>query len=211
MKLALFLALVLAACGDKEPTSVGPSALENPSKASLTAPAHFHVKFDTTKGVIVAEFKRAWSPEGVDRVYSMVKCGYFSGVRFFRVVRGFVAQFGMHPEPRINNVWDRFRLPDEPRRESNEIGMITFANAGPNTRSNQLFINLRDNARSLDGRGFVPVGRVIEGMDVVRKLYWQYDEAPSQEQITARGNAYLSERFPKLDEIKSATVVFETQ
>ncbi|MDH3590552.1 MAG: peptidylprolyl isomerase [Planctomycetota bacterium] len=210
--LALFLC---AACGDGDrPKAVGPTPLEDPWKARKTAPAVFKVKFETSKGDIIATFTRAWSPEGVDRVYSMVRAGYFDGVRFYRVAYDFVAQFGIHGDPAINGAWRTYFLPDEPRHESNRKGTIVFAQMSrPNSRSNQLFINLKDNPQ-LDARGFTPLGEVTEGMKVVRSLHSGYGEGPSaggrgpdQATFAVQGNAYLDQVFPKLDEIRRATVI----
>jgi cyclophilin family peptidyl-prolyl cis-trans isomerase len=197
-------ALVLGACGRDAPQPVDmPSAAE--PYAPVTAPDTFRAAFETSKGPFVVEAYRDWSPAGVDRLYALVENGYFTDVRFFRVVRGFVAQFGMHGDTTLNSRWRERAIPDEPPRHSNERGTITFATAGPDTRSNQLFINLGDNPQ-LDN-AFTPIARVVEGMDVVDQLHSGYGESPNQERIGLEGNAYLIRSFPKLDFIRSARVV----
>ena len=150
------------------------------------------------------EVHRDWAPIGVDHFYALVKSGYYDGDRFFRVVPGFVVQFGVSGDPATTAKWKDMNLTDDPVKESNTVGTVTYATAGPNTRTTQLFINLGNNAR-LDGMGFAPFGRVISGMDAVMKIYSAYGESPDQSQIEARGNAYL-EQFPMLDSIRKATI-----
>ncbi|HMG70556.1 MAG TPA: peptidylprolyl isomerase [Gemmatimonadaceae bacterium] len=170
------------------------------------------MKFATTKGDFTVEVTRAWAPKGADRFYRLVSEGYFKDVRFFRVLPGFMAQFGLSGNPALNAKMDTLRIPDDPVTQSNKRGMLTFATAGPNTRSNQFFINYADNA-SLDTQGFSPFGRVVDGMRVVDKMYGGYGEGvpngagPSQDSIEKKGNEYLQRAFPKLDYIKSATIV----
>src|SRR5690606_4975989 len=177
-----------------------------------TAPDTFRVRFETTKGAFVVEAVRAWAPNGVDRFYNLVRNGYYDDVAFFRVLENLVAQFGINGDPAVNAVWRAARIPDDPVVESNRRGYVTFAMAGPNTRTTQLFINLRDN-RQLDGMGFAPIGRVVEGMEVVDALYSGYGEGapngqgPNQGQIQTQGNAYLRQNFPNLDYIQRATLV----
>lgn len=191
------------------------AALLDPALANERAPEKFRVKFETTKGDVVAEFVRDWSPAGADRIYNLVKIGYFTDVAFFRVIqdpRPFVVQFGIHGDPKVNEAWRRANIPDDPVRASNQRGYISFATAGPNTRTTQLFINLGDNS-GLDRMGFSPVGRVVQGMDVVDSLYAGYGEGPpsgsgpNQELIQRRGNAYLKAEFPMLDSIRRAEIV----
>jgi peptidyl-prolyl cis-trans isomerase A (cyclophilin A) len=170
------------------------------------------VKFETTKGDFTVEVTRAWAPRGADRFYRLVTEGYFKDIRFFRVLAGFMAQFGLSGNPALNARMDSLRIPDDPVTQSNKRGMLTFATAGPNTRSNQFFINYGDNA-SLDPQGFSPFGRVVDGMKVVDAMYGGYGEGvpngpgPSQDSIAKKGNEYLRHAFPKLDYIKSATIV----
>lgn len=180
-------------------------ALMNPALLKAKAPEVFKARFTTTKGDFVVEVHRDWSPLGADRFYNLVKNGFFNNAHFFRVVSGFVVQFGLSPSPAVNKAWKDADIQDDPVKQTNSKGSITFATSGPNTRTTQLFINLGENAR-LDGMGFSPFGNVIEGMDVVEKLYTGYGEAPNQGQIEAEGKAYLDKNFPLLDSIKVARV-----
>jgi peptidyl-prolyl cis-trans isomerase A (cyclophilin A) len=180
--------------------------------SAVSAPATYRARFQTTAGVFVIEVQREWAPRGADRFYELVKSGYFDGQRFFRVLSGFMAQFGIHGDPKMSAVWRERRIPDDPVRQSNTRGMVTFATAGPNTRTTQVFINYANNSM-LDGQGFAPFGRVIEGMAVVDRLFAGYGEGaprgrgPDQGRIQAEGNAYLAREFPKLDAVKRATIV----
>ncbi len=212
----LVLQLTLIACKEKSPpvppqeaAVATPLATTPPDAAS---PDSFRVKFATTKGDFTVEVNRAWAPKGADRFYRLVSEGYFKDVRFFRVLPGFMAQFGLSGNPALNAKMDSLRIPDDPVTQSNKRGMLTFATAGPNTRSNQFFINYGDNA-SLDVQGFSPFGRVVDGMKAVDAVYSGYGEGapsgagPSQDSIVTKGNEYLRRAFPKLDYIKSATIV----
>ncbi|MGZ3434992.1 MAG: peptidylprolyl isomerase [Gemmatimonadaceae bacterium] len=209
------LPLIAAACKDKTPPPPPPGAAvpaQPPPPPDAASPGSFRVKFATTKGDFTVEVTRAWAPKGADRFYRLVSEGYFKDVRFFRVLPGFMAQFGMSGNPAINAKLDGLRIPDDPVTQSNKRGMLTFATSGPNTRSHQFFINYGDNA-SLDPQGFSPFGRVVEGMKAVDALYSGYGEGapngpgPSQDSIATKGNEYLQRAFPKLDYIKSATLV----
>lgn len=187
-------------------------ALLNPAQANAKAPEQFKVKFETTKGDIVLEVNRAWAPKGADRFYNLVKIGYFNDVAFFRVIDRFMAQFGIHGDPKVNEKWEPARISDDPVKESNVRGAISFATAGPNTRTTQLFINYGDNSQ-LDQSGFAPFAKVIQGMEIVEALYKDYGEGaprgggPSQELMQSQGNTYLRARFPKLDYIKRVSLV----
>lgn len=172
---------------------------------SAQAPAEFKVRFDTSKGPFVVEVHRDWAPNGVDRFYELVKSGYYDEARFFRVVPNFIVQWGIAKDPQLSAKWRDNTIPDDQVKESNRRGYITYAKRGPDTRTTQLFINLRDNP-SLDGQGFAPFGKVIEGMNVVDNLYAGYREAPQQNSIQMEGNAYLQSQFPQLDYIKTAQV-----
>ena len=177
-----------------------------------TAPETFKAKFETSQGDFVVEVHRAWAPRGADRFHELVTSGYYDGVRFFRIIAGFMAQFGIHGDPKIAAAWRDKRIQDDPVKESNRRGYVTYAMAGPNTRTSQLFINFGDNS-SLDRQGFSPFGRVVEGMEVVDTLYADYGEGaprghgPDQGRLQREGNAYLEKDFPKLDYIVKAAVV----
>ena len=187
------------------------SPLANPASLTAQAPAVYKVKFDTSKGSFVLEVHRDWAPNGADRFYNLVKNGFYDGDRFFRVISGFMVQFGINGNPKIAARWEDANIPDDPVTQSNQPGSITFATRGPNTRTTQVFINYGNN-RSLDNQGFAPFGRVISGMQVVNALYSDYGEGapqgdgPSQGLIQSQGNAYLIKQFPKLDYIKKATI-----
>jgi peptidyl-prolyl cis-trans isomerase A (cyclophilin A) len=205
--LALLCISVIAIACSKESAPRSDSTAVGPSGAAATpAPDSFRVAFETTRGNFVIDVIRAWSPRGADRFYELVKSGYFSDVSFFRVLPGFVAQFGMHADPEVNRRWGDSPIPDDPVVQSNKRGTIVFATSGPNTRGNQFFINYADNAR-LDEMGFSPFGRVVEGMSVVDSIYAGYRETPDQARIAADGNAYLKREFPRLDYIKSARIL----
>jgi peptidyl-prolyl cis-trans isomerase A (cyclophilin A) len=181
-------------------------ALLHPATLNAKAPEVFQAKFVTTKGDFVVEVTRAWAPLGADRFYNLVKHGYFTDAAFFRNLPGFMVQFGLSADPEVNKVWHNANIKDDPGKQSNAPGMITFATAGPNTRTTQLFINFGNNT-FLDSQGFSPFGKVISGMDVVQKLYSGYGERPDQGSITNQGKAYLDKNFPNLDSIKSAAIV----
>lgn len=188
----------------------GASALMDPVALAETAPETFQARFETSKGVFVIEVERAWAPLGADRFYALVKNGFYDGVRFFRVVEGFVAQFGIHGDPEVSAIWREAQFPDDSAVvASNTRGMVTYAMGSANSRTTQIFVNYGDNSR-LDELGFAPFGRVVEGMEVLDQLHSGYGETPSrqnQPRIQAEGNAYLEEHFPELDYVVSATVV----
>jgi peptidyl-prolyl cis-trans isomerase A (cyclophilin A) len=174
--------------------------------ADETAPAVFRVRLETSQGPVVLELTRAQAPHGVDRFYSLVKAGYFDGARFYRVVPGFVVQWGGAADPKVSQAWDR-PIPDDPVKATNARGTITFAALSePNSRTTQLFINLADNP-GLDGMGFAPLGRVVSGMKSVDDLYAGDGENPDQGLIMEQGNAYLQKSFPHLDAIRTARLV----
>lgn len=181
-------------------------SLLHPAALTAEAPESFNVRFSTTAGDVVVEVHRSWAPRGVDRFYNLVIHHYFDGDAFFRVVPGFIVQFGMSPYPRVNSAWQSATLKDDPVLHTNEEGTITFATAGPNTRTTQFFINFGNNS-SLDSQGFAPFGRVIEGMDVVKQIYSGYGERPDQREIMSKGETYLEAQFPSLDTIKFAVVL----
>lgn len=185
--------------------------LTNPESLNEKAPAVYKAKFDTSKGVFVVEVHRDWAPNGADRFYNLVKNGFYNDARFFRVISGFMVQFGINGDPKISAVWREANIKDDPVKESNKPGYITFATAGPNTRTTQVFINFGDNA-GLDGQGFSPFGKIVSGMEVVDALFSGYGEGaprgdgPDQGLVQQRGNAYLEKSFPKLDFIRQATI-----
>ena len=196
-----------ADAGDDGPDMSNP--LMNPASLNATAPDVFRARFETNEGEFVVEVHRAWSPNGADRFYNLVDNGYYDGVRFFRVLDGFMAQFGMY----VTAAWRNHPIPDDPVVESNLRGYVTFAKTNlPDSRTTQVFINYVDNS-NLDDLGFAPFGQVVEGMDVVDQLYSGYGEGapsgqgPVQQNIAARGNEYLTEGFPELDYVERATIV----
>ncbi|MDX9721120.1 MAG: peptidylprolyl isomerase [Myxococcota bacterium] len=210
MKRTLVLSLVLSlvtsfAVAEEAPTKSSAEKLET---ASLKAPAKFQVRFETTAGDFVVQVERDWAPVGVDRFYTLVKSGYYTELAFFRVVPGFVVQFGMHGDPETNALWADANIQDDPVSKSNFKGRVSFASAGPNTRTTQLFINLEDNAR-LDDMGFSPIGEVVTGMKVVEAINASHGQEPDQGMIAEKGNAYLKSDFPKLDYIKKAVLIEE--
>jgi peptidyl-prolyl cis-trans isomerase A (cyclophilin A) len=185
-------------------------ALLHPATLKAQAPAEYDVKFVTTAGDFVVHVKRDSAPIGADRFWNLVKHGYFNNAAFFRVVPGFVVQFGLSANPAVNKAWEKANLQDDPVKESNHIGTLTFATAGANTRTTQLFINLAENPR-LDQMGFAPFGTITSGMDVVQKIYAAYGETPDQNEITEKGKPYLDKNFPKLDVIKATIITSPVQ
>ena len=216
---AIVAALVAAACqksADKAPPPDGTSAIpdfHNPADPAFAAqaPDSFRARFSTTKGDFVIAVHRAWAPLGADRFYNLVRSGYYDGVRFFRVMPGFMAQFGIHGDTAVTTAWRERRIADDPVRRTNLRGMVTFATAGPGTRTTQIFINYGNNDR-LDAMGFAPFGEVVEGMEVVEALYGGYGEGaprgrgPDQFRLNVEGEKYLARQFPKLDKINKATI-----
>ena len=199
---ALFLAAT--ACGSSGAQESG--GLRSPGALTEQAPATFSAAFDTSEGRFVVEVHREWAPRGADRFYNLVKSGFFNDVRFFRVIGGQLAQFGMHGDPAVQEAWRNATIEDDPVRRGNTRGSVSFATRGPNSRTTQLFINLRDNG-AYDRLGFAPFGEVVSGMDVVDRLYSEYEERPEQPLIDEEGNAYLKREFPNLDYIQKAALV----
>jgi peptidyl-prolyl cis-trans isomerase A (cyclophilin A) len=208
--LALALAAAVGAQGGDAPS------LKDPSTMTADCPPVYRAKFDTSQGEFVVEVERDWAPRAAIRFYNLVKNGYFNDNRFFRVLSGFMAQFGITGDPALNAVWRRAVIIDDARKQSNERGYLSFASAGPNTRTTQVFVNLKDNFQ-LDGANFAPFGHVVSGMNVVEKLYTGYGDGPpngsgpEQSKVQIEGNAYLAKQFPKLDYIKTATLVDATK
>lgn len=214
---ALFvLSLCLAACGGSKTPAVAAAApdFHNPLDAgfSVQAPDTFRAKFETSAGDFVISVHRKWAPKGADRFYNLTRSGYYDGVRFFRVISGFMVQFGIHGDPAVSAAWREQRIPDDIVSRTNLRGMVTYATAGPGTRTTQVFINFGSND-ALDAQGFAPFGQVVEGMAVVDKLYAGYGEGaprgrgPEQGRIQAEGNSYLERAFPRMDYVKHASIV----
>jgi len=213
--LLVALALGAAGCGGDEPPAQAPRQAVNPlltpKRLTETAPASFRVRLETSEGVVVIQVRRAWAPLGADRFYNLVANGFYDDTRVYRVLDGFMAQFGMNGDPRVNIAWRNAIIVDDPVTQSNTRGRVAFAKGGPNSRTTELFISYRDNS-SLDERGFAPLGEVVEGMDVVDRFYSGYGdgpprgEGPYQAQVQAQGNAYLDASFPELTRILSAKV-----
>ena len=212
---AFLLSLLSSGCGGaNEGGTPSGSPLLNPATPEMNerAPDVFQARFATSAGDFVVEVHRVWAPNGADRFYNLVANGYYDGVRFFRVIEGFMAQFGIHGDPQVAANWRVAQIPDDPVTESNTRGTLSFAMTGqPNSRTVQVFINFTDNL-NLDAMRFAPFGQVVEGMDVVDDLYSGYGEGapsgigPAQGQIQAQGNTYLEAQFPELDYVETATI-----
>ncbi len=201
-----------AATPDLElPADANPAMLD-PSLATKSAPDTYKVKVITSEGSFVIEVHKDWAPNGADRFYNLVDIGYYADTRFFRAIDGFMVQWGISGYPKVNDAWRDAKIDDDEVKQKNTRGMVTFATAGKNTRTTQLFINYKDNT-NLDPMGFSPFGTVIEGMDVVDKLYKGYGEGaprgrgPNQAKVQKHGNAYLDADFPKLSKIESMEFV----
>ena len=185
--------------------------LTNPAALSEKSPATYKVRLDTSKGAIVIEVHRDWAPNGADRFYNLVRNGFFDETRFFRVVSRFMVQFGINGDPKVSAPWRTATIKDDPVKQSNKRGYITFATSGADSRTSQVFINFADN-NGLDRQGFSPFGQVVSGMNVVDALFDGYGEGapqgrgPDQGRIQREGNEYLMKDFPKLDFIKKATI-----
>ncbi len=197
--LTLFALALAWGCTDKPPASARTAPIG-------PAPDSFRVAVETTRGTFVVQVQRAWSPRGADRFYDLVAESFFDETRFFRVLPGFVAQFGVNNDKQVNEQWEAKPIADDPVSVSNTHGTLVFASDGPNSRSHQLFINLADN-KSLDTQGFSPIGRVVTGMSVADSIYAGYGETPNYHLIATLGNSYLKRVFPKLDYIKTARIV----
>jgi peptidyl-prolyl cis-trans isomerase A (cyclophilin A) len=202
----------------KKPAAAAPKAgafdpaLLQPATLKAKAPDEYEVKFVTTAGDFNLKVTRAWAPIGADRFYNLVRHHFYDGAAFFRVLPGFMAQFGLSAYPEVSRAWEQANIKDDRVVQSNHRGFISFAMAGPNTRTTQVFINFGNNER-LDQSGFAAFGMVTDGMEVVDKLYSGYGEGapdgkgPSQDLIGNRGRSYLTQNFPKLDTIKTATLI----
>lgn len=215
---AVALAMLLGGCRTEADEHAVPAAsvLLNPQDPAFMGPAPetFRARFETSRGEFIIEVVSEWAPMGADRFYNLVRNGFYDGARFFRAIDGFMVQFGLHADPAVTSAWQNEQILDDPVVQSNQRGHVSFAMSGPepDTRTTQLFINLVDNLQ-LDGMGFAPFGRVIEGMDVVDRLHTGYGDGPpsgrgpDQLRIREEGNAYLVREFPQLDHIQRATIV----
>jgi peptidyl-prolyl cis-trans isomerase A (cyclophilin A) len=183
------------------------SALKDPSRLTDTAPPVFRARFETTKGPFVIEVRREWAPLGADRFYNLVRNGFYDGTRFFRVRPGFMAQFGLHGDPAVQQLWQTAPLRDDPVTQKNVRAFVSFTTEGrPQSRFTQIFVNYADNSY-LDKDGFAPFGQVVSGMEVIDKLYsYGRDKEPDQRRILREGNDYLQKEFPMLDFVKKATI-----
>ena len=203
---AAALLLLVAGCGAPAPQTPQP---KKPSALPAQMPAVWKARFETTRGPFVIEVRRDWAPRGAERFWKLVTSGFFDDSRFYRVRPGFIVQFGIAGDPSVQSLWNSAPLADDPVRQPNLRGTVSFAQAGSGSRRTQVFVNLKDN-RALDKDGFAPFGRVVEGMDVLEKLYAGYGEwsppgqGPEAARIQAQGNAYLDARFPRLDRILKA-------
>jgi peptidyl-prolyl cis-trans isomerase A (cyclophilin A) len=204
------LALLLAGCGSKPEKA----AEEVKPKAPVVVPEKYQVKFDTTKGPVTVEVVRDWAPRGADRFHELVLSGFFDGARFYRVRPKFIVQFGISADPKANELWRQLKMPDDPVKQGNKRGFVSFAQSGAGTRTTQVFINLADNSRTLDSKNFAAFGKVVEGMDVVDKLYGGYGEVeslggagPNPIKMEMQGDEYLQRSYPRLDQIKSARIL----
>src|SRR5262245_30162741 len=201
---SMFVAIAVAAC------AVGLAAqaadkLKSPASLTEQSPASYKAGFDTSAGKFVITVHRDWAPKGADRFFNLVKNGFFDDTRFFRVVPNFMVQFGINGDPSIQRNWANANITDDPVKQSNKKGYVTFATRGKDTRTTQVFINFKDNG-FLDAQGFAPFGEVTSGMDAVEKITDQYGEKPNQGSIQNEGNTYLKGQFPKLDYVKKATI-----
>ena len=202
--LLLAIAALLAGCSKELPSGNSSAKLEH-------APDVYRVKFQTSKGDFLLQVNKDWAPLGAERFFQLVQSGFYDGARFFRVLSGFMAQFGIAGDPKVQSLWRMSPILDDPVKQTNSKGRITFAKSGANSRTTQVFINLVDNAR-LDSGGFAPFGEVVNGMDVVERLYSGYGEGyprgggPKQDLIQMQGNEYLEKDFPRLDLVKKASL-----
>ena len=218
MILTIVVAVALAGMvpGGQPPVAPDRSLLLRPDAPAMNerAPDLFRVRLETSRGAIVIDVRRDWSPHGADRFFNLVRHGYYDDGRFHRVIAGRWAQFGVNGEPRIAQAWRAATIPDDPRIASNTRGTVAFAFKDPNGRTTQVFINLQDNSPTHDAEPFVPFGRVVEGMDVADALNPEYGESAGsgirsgrQEPLFREGNAYLQREFPRLDYIVRAVIV----
>jgi len=204
--------LVLAACGDppRQPAAAGataPPAIPGPAAQLPRSPDRYRVAFTTSRGAFTVEVTRALAPRAADRFFELVQGGYYAGTRFYRVVPGFVAQWGIHGDPAVSARWREATIPDDPPRTPNVRGTIAFAASGPASRTTEVFVSTGDNRRALDRQRFAPFGTVVEGMDVVERINGEYGEEPNHAKIKRQGTAYLTRWFPALDSVVTVRLV----
>lgn len=199
------LLLTLIGCSSPEPKK---NIETKESTSPKQAPPEYKVKVETTKGDFVIHVHRDWAPKGADRFHELVRMGYYDDSRFYRVVKDFIVQFGLAKDPKLSEMMAQSPIDDDPAMKTNMKGRVSFAKLGVNSRTSQVFVNLKNN-RTLDEQGFAAFGEVIEGMDVVAKLYSGYGDysGPEQPKIIAQGNAYLDRHFSRLDQLKKATIL----
>jgi cyclophilin family peptidyl-prolyl cis-trans isomerase len=209
---AIFLAACSSSTDQQKKSAEAERATPPPSTEKAPAPPvadnkekTFKVRLDTSKGPVIVEVHRDWAPLGAEQFHKLVEAKFFDGVRFFRIVPNFVVQFGLAANPSVTKKWDK-AIKDDAVGQTNRVGSLAFATRGPETRTTQIFINLKSN-QSLDAQGFAPFAQVVEGMEIVERFYGAYGERPDQEAITKQGNAYLEKNFPNLDYIKTARII----
>jgi len=196
-----------AAKKDEEPMEETSTQFEEVEEWPADAPDEFKLKFECSNGDFVIDVHKDWAPLGAQRFYTLAKEDFYDGARFFRVVPGFVVQFGIAGDPTVNAMWREQNIKDDPVKKSNKRGYVTFAKTNaPNSRTTQIFINLGDN-ENLDAMGFAPFGEVIHGMDEIDDIESKYGQQPNQGAIQQQGNEYLKENFPDLDYIKDVKLV----
>ena len=208
---AIVLFLLCGGCSASKKADV---AKASAATAPVEPPPAYRVIFETTKGPFTIQVYRPWAPKGADRFYEMVQAKFYDGVRFHRVIRKFVAQFGINPDPKVNGMWRMLKIPDDKQAHKNTRGSVAFAMSGENTRSTQAFVNLAGNA-VLYTKGFVPFGEVVDGMETVDRLCVIYGDVapfgagPNPTKIELVGNSYLDREYPRLDGIKTARVTLK--
>lgn len=214
--LSLLCALALGLALEQDGAPSSNEKIMNPANLTERAPDNFQARFETTRGTFVVQVRRAWTPNGADRFYNLVKNGYYDNCRFFRVMYGALVQFGINGDPKVNAAWMQARIPDDPVKQSNRRGYVSFATGGKNGRTAQILISLSDENIQLDAQGIAPFGTIVKGTDIVNAFYAEYDppmgkRGPEESRLQIEGNAYLDKSFPKLDYIKSATIVSDAK
>jgi peptidyl-prolyl cis-trans isomerase A (cyclophilin A) len=214
MMAGVWIVMALAAAGCSSGSKPEKPAEEAKPREPVKVPETYRVKFETTKGDFVVEVNREWAPRGADRFHELVRTGFYDGARFYRVRPKFIVQFGISPNPEMNELWRQLKMPDDPVKQGNRSGYISFAQHGPGSRTTQVFINLANNSSLLDGKNFAAFGRVTDGMDIVDKIYGGYGEVqnlggagPDPIKMETQGDEYVQRSYPRLDQIKKATIL----